>query len=229
MADAAANRSVNHTTLTLVDGTLAGEQSNTLTCAFCTPGDPTNEYDRIRDTVLTPKGLTEQQVQVVWIQTVLSSPTVELPQSTADAFQEEIDYGSILRAMRQRWPNVSQVFFSTPTYTGYATSHLFPEPYSYEDNFSVKWLVAAQINQRRSGTIDPLAGDLITSAPFVDWGPYLWGSDSANPPGSQAITWVAGDFIADGIHPAPAGITKCANALMSFFLNSDLTPWFRAQ
>ena len=75
-------------------------------------------------------------------------------------------------------------------YTGFATTHLDPEPFAYESGFAVKWVIEAQINQRRTGRIDPIAGDLITNAPFIAWGPYLWGADSQNPPGSQAITWL---------------------------------------
>ncbi len=54
------------------------------------------------------------------------------------------------------------------------------------------------------------------------------GSDTNNPPGPEAITWLLSDFIADGVHPNAAGIRKTSAALMSFFLNSPYPPWFRA-
>jgi hypothetical protein len=216
--------------LTIIDGAHAGASANTWTCAFCvgTSSNP-NEYDRVRDTILTPMGLSEKKVQVVWVATVIPDPAVELPQSTGNAFQEEIAYGQIVRAAKQRWPNVQQIFFSGITYTGYATTHQYPEPYGYENSFAVRWTVGAQINQRRTGTIDPLAGDVLTNQPFIAWGPYLWGNGTANPPGSQAITWVPSDFNADGLHPHTTGVTKVGTALLNFFLASDLTPWFRAQ
>ena len=118
------------------------------------------------------------------------------------------------------------------TYTGYTdaqNNHFLPEPVAYESGLSVKWLVEAQIIQRRTGVIDPLAGDLINNgAPYVDWGPYLWGSADNNPPGSKAIGWLASDFLHDGVHPAKGGVIKVANALVNFLLNSPYTPWFLA-
>ena len=186
-----------------------------------------NQYNRIRDTILTPSGLTEAQVQAVWVNAEDGSPTVSLPQSNADAYGLEGHYGGLIRAMMQRWPNVKQVFFSSQIYTGFATTHLDPEPYAYESGFAVKWTIEAQIVQRRTGTIDPIAGDLITNAPFIAWGPYLWGADSQNPPGSQAITWLKSDVNSDGTHPDKFGIIKVVGALTGFFMNSPYTPWFR--
>ena len=192
--------------------------------------DAPNQYDRVRDTRLTPNGLSEAQVQIAWLEAPKGAPSGLLPDPMADAYKLEVWYGESVRAARQRWPNLKQFFVSCMTYTGYTNTqdnHFLPEPFAYESGFSVKWLVEAQIIQRRTGVVDPIAGDLLSNgAPYVDWGPYLWGSGDSNPPGSQAISWLSSDFNADGVHPARGGVTKVANALVNFLLNSPYTPWF---
>ena len=222
------NSAVNHTTLVVVDGAHEGEVAAKWICSIGDCNGP-NQYDRVRDTILTPAGFTEQQVQAVWIQAPDIRPSVSLPASGADALIQEGYLGQVVRALRKRWPNVKQVFFSSLTYTGYSTVKLDPEPYAYEGGFAVKWLIEAQIVQRRTGQIDPIAGDLLTKAPFIAWGPYLWGSGTTNPAGSQAITWIPSDFIPDGVHCATSGVKKVAGALMNYFLASPYTPWFRVQ
>jgi len=233
MGQAAASSSVNHTTLTILNGAHSADAAETWTCAYgnCPPSSTLgNNYDRVLNDVLTPSGLTEAQVQVVWIQQADTLPTwsPSLPSTSADAYAFEYQLGQIVRALMVRWPNVKQVFLSSRIYAGYALTNQNPEPYAYECGFSVKWFINAQIVQRETGAIDPLAGDLLTAAPWVAWGPYLWGSGDNNPPGSMAITWLSTDFDpSDEMHPGPSGVTKVGDALMNFFLNSSYTPWFR--
>jgi hypothetical protein len=119
------------------------------------------------------------------------------------------------------------VFISSRIYAGYANTNQSPEPYAYEYGFGVKWLINQQMLQRETGVIDPFVGDLLTGVPWIDWGPYLWGNDSNNIPGSLALSWVPDDFSSDGIHPSSLGVTQVGGALLNFFLNSPSTPWFR--
>ena len=231
MGQAAASTSVNHTTLAIVNGTYSGTNAPEWACPSgnCPiTSSFSNQYDRVLNTILTPAGLTEAQVQVVWLQDCNSSPTWQysLPSSLADAYGYEYHIGQVLRAIKIRWPNVQQVFLSSRIYAGYANTTLNPEPYAYEYGFAVKWLINAQIQQRATGVIDPVAGDLLTGVPWIDWGPYLWGNDSQNLPGSNALNWVVDDFTADGTHPSKLGSTQVGGALMNFFLNSPVTPWF---
>jgi hypothetical protein len=230
---AAASTAVNHADLVIVDGSNSGANAATWACPSgnCPSNGPiTNRYDYVLDNILTPAGVTEAQVQVVWLSEADLNPTYTptLPSGSADAYQFEFLMGQTLRALKVRWPNVKQVFISSRIYAGYSTTDQSPEPYAYEYGFAVKWLINAQIVQRETGYVDPLAGDLLTACPWIAWGPYLWGNGDNNLPGSLALTWVPSDFVtSDEMHPSVIGSTQAATALMNFFLTSPYTPWFR--
>lgn len=222
MGQAVADLSVNHTTLTLINGAAGGQVAWT----WNQPDRP--NYDRIRDDILTPLGLSENQVEIVWAKMADANPTLSLPAGNADAYLLVNEWGDILRALKLRYPHLQQVFLASRTYAGYATTTLNPEPYAYESGFAVKWVIGAQIHQMETGEIDPLAGDLAypTASPWIAWGPYLW-ADGLNPR-SDGLTWPPEDFEADGTHPSQQGETKVGTLLLNFFLNSPYTIcWFR--
>ncbi len=218
---AAGDPRVNHTTLAIVDGAKGGQAAGSWT-------SPLNQnYDRIRDDVLAPQGLTEQQVQAAWVKVANPSPNKSLPLSDADAFRLVSQMGDITRALKTRYSNLQLVFISSRIYAGYAQTALNPEPYAYESGFAVKWMVEAQIDQMDTGQTDPLAGDLNyqTVAPWAGWGPYLW-ADGLNPR-SDGLIWEPNDFAADGTHPSQSGRQKVSAALMDFMLTSPFAkPWF---
>jgi len=221
MGQAAADPAVNHTKLVLVNGAQGGKSASFWTSSTLA------DYDRIRDTVLTPQGLSELQVQIVWLKVANPGPTVALPAANADAYTLLGQEGSILRALKTRYPNLQQVFVSSRIYAGYATSTLNPEPYAYESGFSAKWLIQAQMDQMQNGTINSTTGDLNynTVAPWVAWGPYLWANGTT--PRSDGLTWVLADFVSDGTHPSNSGQTKVGTMLLNFFKNSPVTQcWF---
>jgi len=257
MNQAASNSGVNHATLAIVNGALTGA----MPCVWTvTSGPPScnpslgNQYDRVRDMVLAPLGLTEKQVQAAWIEEYNGDPAADGFQSLCDptvagcsndvshteALRYEQQLGAILRAAKTRWPNLQQAFHSSRIYGAYATTDHSSEPYPYEYGFSVKWLIQAQILQIRSGgtSIDPTAGDLnynAGAAPWTAWGPYTWANGDT--PRSDGLVWCNGqanspcngevDFQPDGTHPNTQGDEKVANLLMNFFLNSSYTHWFR--
>lgn len=264
--NAAANdSSVNHTTLVIANGAKGG----ITTCYWeAATGNPPcslhteNQFDRVRDQVLTPLGVTEQQVQAVWIKEANGGPGVagcgsgggqpcqslcdpanqgcQNTVTTTEAMRFESQVGVVLRAAKARWPNLKLVFISTRIYAGYATDDLSPEPYAYEYGYSAKWLIEAQINQIRTGTVDPTAGDLNynnATAPWIAWSAYIW-ANGPNPR-SDGLAWCDGqtsapcsgevDFQTDGTHPNSTGQQKVSSMLINFFLNSPYTTsWFTA-
>lgn len=211
---------VNNTTLALVNGALGGQDA----ADWELPTMPT--YDTVQAR-LQQAGLGEAQVQAVWIKQANAGPNSTLPAANSDAYTLLTKLGNIVRAVRVRYPNSRIVFLSSRIYAGYASSSLNPEPYSYEYGLSVKWLIAAQINQMAGGGIDPRAGDLDANsvAPWLTWGPYLW-ADGLNPR-SDGLVWQCSDYNADGTHPSTAGADKVAGMLLDHLLQSPFSRgWF---
>src|SRR5579863_3384231 len=266
LTNASKNRAVNHTTLSLSNGAA----SNMYACFWfpaiggpgCLPSSP-NNYDRIAKTLPT-RGLSMNQVQIAWLKEAngrvhtyergclpegtlcvpLCDPTVSgcvNSVNNTDAVNLEWELGNVVRAAKQRWPNLKMIFLTSRIYAGYALpSAGSPEPYAYETSFAVQWLIEAQIVQMRTGVIDPVAGDLNYNdgtAPWLAWGPYFW-ADGPNPR-SDGLVWCDGtlspkppcngevDFEADGQHPT--SVNKQVNMMLNFFLNSPYTKsWFSA-
>jgi lysophospholipase L1-like esterase len=233
---AAADSHVNHATMAVLNGA-----QGAMTACFwrfatenpvqsgCRASRPIpNQYDRIRDELLKPAGLAEDQVEVIWLKNADPRPTVALPASDADAYVYERELGEMIRAARARYPNLKLMFISSRVYAGYAAVPLNPEPYAYEYGFSVKWAIQAQIDQARSGKADPIAGDLDYkkgAAPWIAWGPYLWADGTSAR--SDGLTWLPSEFQDDGTHPNKAGVQKVAQMLLDFFANSPYAPWFK--
>lgn len=225
MAAAAADPSVNKSSLAIVNGAMGGRTAP----AWASASSP--EYDRVRDSWLTPLGLSERQVQIVWVKVANRYPTVSLPSADADAYLLVQQLGEINRALKARYPNLQQVFVSSRVYGGYSEITLNPEPYAYESAFGAKWAIEAQMNEMQTGAIDARAGRLSYtsgSAAWMAWGPYLWADGTR--PRSDGLMWIRSDFAPDGVHPAAAARQKVASMLLSFFKTSPATScWFLAR
>jgi hypothetical protein len=221
MGRAAADPNVDKTHLVIVNGALGGQETST----WDSPSDP--NYNRVRDTVLAPKGLTERQVQAVWVKLANAQPSIPLPAAGADAYNLVRGLGKVSRSLKTRYPNLQLAFFMSRSYAGYASSTLNPEPYAYESGFAVKWLIKAQIDQIAGQGIDALAGNLDfgTVAPWLAWSIYPWADGLV--PRSDGLTWACNEFESDGTHPAQPAESKVGQMLLQFFLNSPYTvPWF---
>lgn len=217
---ASGHQSVNHTTLAIVNGAQGGQDA----ADWELPAMPT--YDTVQAR-LQQAGLSEAQVQAVWLKQANAGPISALPAANSDAYSLLTKLGNIVRAVRVRYPNIRIVFLSSRIYAGYASTTLNPEPYSYEYGLSVKWLIEAQSIQMSGGGIDPRAGDLDANAvaPWLAWGPYLW-ADGLNPR-SDGLVWQCSDLSADGTHPSNTGADKVAGMLLNHLLQSPFSRgWF---
>jgi hypothetical protein len=217
---------VNHTQLVIVNGAENRQEAKT----WVNPR--AMNYQRIFSRKLKPLGLSEKQVQIVWIKVTHANPGLSrpsLPAENADAYVLLGDLARIVRAVKVRYPNIQQVFVSSRSYAGYAKNTINPEPYAYESGFAVKWLIAAQIDQIQSGSVHYLTGDLAydSVAPWLAWGPYLWANGIQ--PRSDGLTWQLQDFYVDGTHFSLNGVKKAGTLLLAFFKTSPFTrPWFLA-
>jgi hypothetical protein len=99
MGQAAADPAVNRSTLVIVNGARGGQTAS----AWVSPTSA--EYDRIRDTWLTPSGLSERQIQIAWVKVANANPTTSLPSITSDASTLISQLGTIARTLKQRYPN----------------------------------------------------------------------------------------------------------------------------
>jgi hypothetical protein len=144
VGQAEADPEVRAQALALVDGALGGKTAS----AWDEPTDAT--YDVVRRTRLEPRGLSERQVQVVWLKEANPGPRASLPAADADARRLSAALADVVRAARAHYPNLALVFVSNRIYGGYARTPLNPEPFAYESGFAVKWLVEAQIQQMAS-------------------------------------------------------------------------------
>lgn len=223
VARAAVDAAVNQGTLAIVNGAAGGRAAPSWVSASSA------EYDRIRDSWLTPLGLSEKQVQVAWVKVANPGPSARLPAVNADAYVLQGQLGQIARALKTRYPNLRQIFLSSRIYADFATTTLNPEPYAYESGLAVKWVIEAQIAQMAGGGADARAGDLRYDtgvAPWLGWGPYLW---AGRTPRGDGLVWTTSDFAADGTHPAMSGREKVATQLLAFFKKSPVAAcWFLA-
>ncbi|HEX8674573.1 MAG TPA: hypothetical protein VF710_21920 [Longimicrobium sp.] len=79
---------VNRATLVLANGAVGGQVAET----WDRPSLP--NYDHVRDDVLHPQGLTEAQVQVVWLKVANAQPRTALPAAGADAYALQASMGA---------------------------------------------------------------------------------------------------------------------------------------
>jgi len=209
------------THLAIVEGASDG------TASFSWQSSAGAQYDRIRDEELEPFGLSEQQVQVVWLKAKEWESRSPFPGNTNFELSQ---LGNVARALKSRYPNLRLVFLGSRMYGGYVVPDgRHEEPLAYETGLKMKWLIEAQIDQMANGgtIVDVGAGDLNynTVAPWIGWGPYFW-ADGLNAR-SDGLFWPSEDFFPDGVHQTDAGKEKAATLLLEFFKTSPQTRcWF---
>ncbi len=168
--------------------------------------------------------VTTRQVQVAWVK------LTEMGPSKYGAFPQHAEYFKgnvvkILQRLKQTCPNLGIVYFSTRVYAGYAVGDrsLNPEPYAYENAFSIRWLIRDQL--KGDPELNPHSSNGPVKAPLLLWGPYLW-CDGMKPR-SDGLVWPPEYLDFDGVHPSESGKAKIAELLIDFFAtNQNAKPWF---
>lgn len=212
---------VNHIGLVIVNGALPGAT----TTMWMSPASA--NYDRIRDTRLAPLGLSEKQVQVIWMDVAGNDTAFRVTASAADGALRLRRLGATIRALKQRYPNLQLLFLSSRRYGGFSAGG---EPQAYESGFVVRWIVESQVNESRGQAPNSDAGELSPStgiAPWISWGPYLWTRGEL--PRMDGMTWTRADYDSTGVRFSRQGAEKLGGVLIEFFKGSALTRcWFLA-
>ncbi len=180
----------------------------------------TTAYNR-----LTARGLTRQQVQVVWMKhAVIGAYNYAAFPLGPQYFRDDLEV--ICRNMKTNFVNSKMVYLSSRTRAhtdSVAPGSLSPEPFAYELGWGVRWLIEEQQNGTDNLNWDQAQGTVV--APLLLWGPYLW-ADGAHPR-SDGFVWLESDTIEDKVHPSVSGRAKVAEELKAFFkTDPSATPWF---
>jgi hypothetical protein len=220
LAEADKSRSAH---LVIVDGAQGGQEA----FEWTRPRDPDangrpSPWDVLMQR-LERAGVSAKQVQVVWIKQARRNPA-SLGEFPEHARELQGRLATLVRMLKERFPNLRVAYLSSRIYAGYARSALNPEPYAFEGAFSVRWLIEDQIAGKPELNFDRAKGDV--KAPLLLWGPYLW-ANGQRPRKADGLTYAPADLGPDGTHPSPAGRIKVANQLLNFFKTDPTArPWF---
>jgi hypothetical protein len=204
----------------LIDGAQGGQTG----LRWADPQSPL--WQRV-DERLTAAGLSARQVQAAWMKQAEAGPA-QYGDFPKHARQLQASLVQSLANLKRKFPNLRLVYLSSRIYAGYATTALNPEPYAYEEAFTMRWLIQDQIAGNPELNYDPTRGTV--QSPLLLWGPYLW-ADGLTPRQADGLTYSRADFSSsDGTHPTDSGRQKVAELLLKF-LRTDPTaqPWFTGQ
>jgi hypothetical protein len=198
----------------LVDGAQGGQSA-------VETSDPRTNFWKVVDQRLQTAGVTDQQVQAVWMFQVIVAPFRPFPQ---DVRRLQYLMEDTLRTAHQRYPNLRIAYLSSRIYAGFAMVPQNPEPHSYESGWAPKWIVEGQIFGFPEYNYDPARG--LVRFPWVAWGPYMWADGVRGR--KDRLKWTREDFSqADGMHPSTQGRERVAQLLLTFLKNEPTSkPWF---
>jgi len=183
--------------------------------------DPNFSYWKSVQARLHDAEVTPQQVQAVWVKEANGNPTEPFPEHARKLHDNMV---AVLHNLHDKFPNLKIAYISSRIYGGYAGGALNPEPFAYEEGFSMKWLIADQIDGKPELNYDPAKGQV--RSPWMAWGPYLW-ADGLKGRMDGKVVWKREDLGPDGTHPSILGREMVARLLMDF-LKTDPTSrsWF---
>jgi hypothetical protein len=185
-----------------VDGAQGGQTASIIM-------NPNAQFWTVVEQRLQAAGVTDAQVQAIWFKEADASPTSGWP-AYAETLKNEFE--ACMNVIHAKFANARICYMASRIYAGYATSALNPEPYAYEQGFSIKWVIEDQIGGLASLNFDPAHGAV--QSPWIDWGTYNWADGLV--PRSDGLTWACSDYVSDGTHPSPDGREKVAQILLAF-------------
>ena len=177
------------------------------------------------DRALRRADVSAAQVQAAWMMHARRS-VARLGAFPKHAETLTDDMAAIVRRAKVKFPNLRIIYLSNRIYAGYATTTQNPEPYAYENSFSVRWLIQKQIAGDPDLNWSEQQGAI--RAPVLLWGPDLW-ANGDRPRRSDGLAWLPDDFKAkDHMHPADQGAyRKSAPLILGFFKRDPTTrEWF---
>ena len=169
-------------------------------------------------------GVTARQVQAVWIKQAEAMPG-KLGDFPAHAKVLQASLVNTLNLAKHYYPNLRVAYLSSRIFGGYATTALNPEPYAYEEAFSMRWVIQDQIKGEPRLNYDPARGEV--KSPVVVWGPYLW-ANGTTPRKSDGFVWNPEDFVSsDHTHPDTSARQKVTDLLLRFLKTDEGSKrWF---
>jgi len=198
-----------------------GAQPRAYAANFANPND--GFWNPIFQNFLPESGITAAQVQVVYFKDIDPSPHGTFP---TDIAKLQSDYEAVANNVIAKFPNVKIMYMGGPIYTGYSIglNNIYPEPYSYESAFAIKWTIQDQINGNPNLNWDATKGPV--KAPWLSWGAYSWANGLLAR--NDGLTWSCPDIKYDGFHPSlPYGREKETNLMLNFFKSDDTAiSWF---
>ncbi len=211
---AAADKALNPH-LVVVDGAQPGQAADQA-------ANPQSNYWRVVDQRMSTAGVSNAQVQALWIKETYPLYDGQLP-FPGEAKKLQGWLVDILHTTKARFPNLKIAYLSSRVYAGFALSAANPEPFAYEFGFSNKWVIADQIAGKPELNCDPAKGAV--RAPWIAWGPYMWADGVKGR--KDGLVWLREELGQDGMHPSNSGREKVAKLLMEF-LKTDQTAksWF---
>ncbi len=213
--------------LVIINGALGGMVANRIQTldGNKTYGNGQNiKYWPYVDEQLSKAGVTRPQVQAIWLKEADPGPTLPFPDHAKLLQEEQV---KILHILHDRFPNLKLLYLSSRIYGGWAKMRLNPEPYAYESNFSVKWLVEQQLQGDPDLNYDPAKGAV--RSPWLSWGPYLWANGTT--PRADGFFYLEDDLREDDrTHESEQGQDKVGRELVKFF-KADPTSrgWFTSE
>lgn len=195
--------------LELVNGAQAGWEINKIVSQ-----DTTFWCNLIEN--LNTRGLTSNQVQVIWLKETEGFPIDNAPDTSFNVYVDYLKdkFKIAMHIISTKFPNARLCYLASRVFGGYSTNDKTPEPFAYYQGWSVKYLIEDQIN---SDTALTYSGSNQRS-PWLLWGTYLWADGATHR--SDGLSWICPEDYMDGVHLSdPFGQEKAAILVLDFFLN----------